>query len=236
MGFVTDAFHSVTDAVGLTDYKGQEEARDIAKRNADLANKQADRSYNLTREELDFQREQYNDWKEIYGPLQEDLGTYYKNLTGETLSTRDLVEIQKASQQAQEAMDRQLAQRGLSQSGLEADSIMRNQLQTAQLKANARATADERAAQQKMGFLGLGLGQGSQMLGINAGVSNSGASNAVGLANTFGNMSNNALGIGAKLSQMNTGIMNQYAGTAIGAMGANGMFGSGYASMLQGGK
>ena len=148
MGFVSDALHTVTDAVGLTDYKGQEEARDIANRNAALANKQADRSYGLTKEELAFQRQQYEDWKSIYGPLQEDLGTYFKNLTGETLSQRDLVEIQKASQEAQEAMDKQLAQRGLAQSGLQAESIMRNQLQTSQLKANARATAEERAAQQ----------------------------------------------------------------------------------------
>jgi len=193
----------VTDTLGLTDHEGQKAARKQAKR-------ESDRSYKLTTEELAFQRDQYNDWKDIYGPLQEDLGTYYKNLNGDKLTAQHLQAIQQESQKAQTNVDAALAQRGLSGSGLEANALMQNQFNTAAQKANVRANSDQIAAQQKMGFLGLGLGQGTQMLGINANVSNNGASNTSSL-------SANALNNSTALSQMNTGVMNDLWGSVMGS-------------------
>lgn len=222
MSAVTNVFHSVTDAVGLTDYAGQKNARDIANRNSDLANKQADRSYGLTKDQLEFQKSQYNDWKNIYGPLQEDLGTYFKNLTGDKLAAQQIEAIQRESQQAQTNVDQQLAQRGLSQSGLQAEAIMRNQLTSSMAKANARANSDQLAANQKIGFLGLGLGQGTNMLGINAQVANQGASSAIGAMGVYGGMSNTALSNSTGLSkaniQSNQFIMDQ-ATDIIGSIG-----------------
>ena len=201
----------ITDAIGLTDHKGEKAARD-------QASKQADRSYGLTKEQIAFQRDQYNDWKSIYGPLQEDLGTYFKNLTGNKLAAQHIEAIQLESQKAQTNVDAALAQRGLSQSGLEAQALMQNQFNTANQKANIRANVDQLAAQQKMGFLGLGLGQGTQMLGINAQVSNNGASNAA-------SMSNNALNNATSLARANMSAVGSMAGAAAGYMagGAKGM-------------
>jgi hypothetical protein len=209
MSAVTDISHSVMDTMGLTDYAGQEEARAIAAQNSANAKAASDRSYALTKEQLDFQRKQYDDWKNIYGPLQEDLGTYFKNLNGDNLAAKQIEAIQRESQQAQTNVDQQLAQRGLSQSGLTAEALMRNQATASMAKANVRANADQLAAQQKMGFLGLGLGQGTQMLGINANVSNNGASSAIGAMGSFAGMSNSALGVGAQLSMANIGS-NQF--------------------------
>ena len=205
---VGHAVGDVTDAIGLTDHKGEAADRKQAK-------EQADRSYGLTKTQLDFQKAQYDDWKSIYGPLQEDLGTYFKNLTGNNLTSQHLEAIQLESQKAQTNIDAALAQRGLSQSGLEAQALMQNQFSAASQKANIRANADQLANQQKMGFLGLGLGQGTQMLGINAQVSNNGASNSA-------SMSNNALSNATALSQMNTGIVNDLAGSFMGSSNGKG--------------
>jgi len=213
MGFVGDAIGGITDAFGLTDHKGEAAARQQSQQ-------QADRSYGLTKEQIKFQRDQYNDWKSIYGPLQEDLGTYFKNLTGNKLAAQHIEAIQLESQKAQTNVDAALAQRGLSQSGLEAQALMQNQFSAASQKANIRANADQLANQQKMGFLGLGLGQGTQMLGINAQVSNNGASNAA-------SMSNNALNNATSLAKANMSAVGSMAGAAAGYMagGTSGMIG-----------
>ncbi len=200
-----DVLGGFTDFVGLTDYEGEEAAREQAAT-------QSDRSYALTKEEIEFQREQYADWKAIYGPLQEDLGTYFKNLSGDKLAAKQVEAIQLEGQKAQQQTDVALAQRGLTGSGIEAQALMQNQFGTSMQKASARASADELAAQQKMGFLGLGLGQGTQMLGINAGVSNTGAQIA-------GNLSSSALGIGAELSKTNVGAATNLFGGAMKASG-----------------
>jgi len=80
------------------------------------ADKAAKRGEALSRQSLALQQRQqmfdenrymeaegeYQKWKSIYGPLQEDLGTYYKNLTGTQLSNREVIRIQDASQKAKE--------------------------------------------------------------------------------------------------------------------------------------
>ena len=212
---------AATDFVGLTDHKGAEEARD-------QASTQADRSYALTKEELAFQREQYNDWKSVYGPLQEDLGTYFKNLTGDNLAAQQITQIQAGSQEAQRRTDQVLAQRGLTGSGLEAQALMQNTFGTEMQKASVRANKEQLAAQQQMAFLGLGLGQGAQMLGIQAGVSNTGASVA-------GSQASSALGVGASLSQSNTKSTADLYGTVLGmSNGSGGTLGSSLGSSIFG--
>ena len=174
MGSIT---HSITDAVGLTDYHDAKEARNNARQ-------QADRSYSLTKEQLAFQRQQYNDWKTIYGPIQENLGNYYQHLTANSWENTNFTAIQKHFQTQVQQVHQILAQRGLDTSGIEAQSDLMSGMQAAQAKANIEANADQYIAKQKMGFLGLGLGQGTQMLGINANVSNNGASNMAQLSGT----------------------------------------------------
>lgn len=213
-----DVLGGVTDFIGLTDHKGEEEARDMAAT-------QADRAYNLTKEAIEFQREQYEDWKNIYGPLQEDLGTYFKNITGDTITAQQLTEIQKSSQDAQRQTDIALAQRGLTGSGIEAQALMQNKYGTEMQKASVRANADQVAAERKMGFLGLGLGQGTQMLGIQAGVSNTGAQVA-------GNQASSALKVGSDLSQFNTGATADLYGSILGQSPTSGTIGGSLVSMF----
>lgn len=126
-------------------------------------NKQAkaiDKSTAIQREQLEFQQERYNDWKAVYGELQEDMGEYFKNLTGKDLSNREVEQLQLAGQKAQERIDQALAQRGIEGSGLQAQLLSQNTYGTEMAKAQSRATAEDRAMNAKANFLRIGLGQG----------------------------------------------------------------------------
>lgn len=154
----------VTDTIGLTDSKGAEQASQA--------------STAMTKEQLAFDKQRYADWKAVYGPLQEDLGTYYKNLTGGELSAKHIESIQMESQLAQQQIDQSLAQRGISGGGLEASLTNQNIFSTSMQKAAARASGDQMANEQKMNFLNLGIGQGAQ---IGTNIAQTSAAGASGL-------------------------------------------------------
>ena len=130
---------------------------------ADAAGDAAAAGAAVQQAQLDFQKQQYEDWKEIYGPLQEDLGTYYRNINGKELVGKELEYMQAAGQEANRKIQEQMAQRGIEGSGLNAGLLNQNILNTEVQKSMLRSTADQRAAQMKQGFLALGLGQGQQI-------------------------------------------------------------------------
>jgi len=180
-GFISD----VTDFVGLTDYDGAEDRANAAVK---ATNEATTESLQIARENIAFQQEQfkfqqdqYNDWKSVYGDLQENMGEYYKNLSGSTLVSKQLQAQATEYAKAQQQVTQQLAQRGISGSGVEAAAITTMGMQSASQRATIRAGADEAANAEKMKFLGLGLGQGTQMLGVTA-----------QQASTVGNASNTA--------------------------------------------
>jgi len=161
------AFGSVTDTLGITDHAGQA----AANQRADAA---AAESSRLTNEQLDFQRQQYNDWKDIYGTLQEQEMDYIQKYTGADVVANQLAQNQSSFQGAESNLTRTLAQRGLSGSGTEAAALTSLASQQAMNDANIRNSQDTIAEQKRLGFLGLGLGQGAQMLGVQANVANAG--------------------------------------------------------------
>jgi len=198
--------HSVTDAVGLTNYKGQQEALRASK-------EASSKSYNLTKEQIAFQKQQYNDWKAIYGDIQDNLGDYYQHLTATDWKNQNFTAIQQHYQSQVAQVHKLLAQRGLDTSGIEASLDINSALQAAQAKANIEANADNYVAQQKMQFLGLGLGQGTQMLNTIAGVANTGAGAQAGISSSnIGAMSN--------ISAANISSTSNIVGSAIGAYAA----------------
>jgi len=195
----------VTDAVGLTDNAGAEDARAQSAQSAAF-------SQAMTKEQLEFQKEQYEDWKDIYGDLQENLGEYYNNLDPEDYEARGLQAVQKDFQMAKDRAETSLAQRGLSSSGIQAATDVAMESQAAMGRANVRMNAPDQVANMKQGFLGLGLGQGTQMLGIQAGVANTGAQTGASMASNFGSQ-------GTQLSMANMDVMGSLAG-----MGAKAAF------------
>lgn len=152
----------------------------------------------MQQQQLDFDKKRYDDWYNVYGTQQEEIGEYFKNLTGEELSAKQIEEIQKAGQATNEQITTTLAQRGMTNNGLEASLLNSNTFDTEQKKAEARADSEEDLINQKMKFLSIGLGQ-------EAGIANS-------MANTRTNMGNLAIQAGnnsASSIGTSTGIITQ---------------------------
>ena len=154
----------------------------------------------IQQQQLDAQQEQYNDWKEIYGPLQEDLGTFMKNLNGDSLAAPQLAQIQASTQASQKQIDEQLAQRGLGGSGIEASLMTQNTLGGELAEAKVSANADMQAMNMKQNFLSAGLGQGTQL-------SNN-------IANTRNNQANLELSSANQQAQNTQQLTNTLAGAA----------------------
>lgn len=160
---------SVTDFVGLTDYSGAADRQDAATQavqsGTDASVAMFRENIKFQTEQLDYQKAQYQDWKNIYGDIQQNIGDYYKNLSGNTLASKQLQAQALEYNRANKEVTQQLAQRGISGGGLEAASQVAMGMQSAEQRATIRAGAEDMAQKEKMAFLGLGLGQGTQMLG-----------------------------------------------------------------------
>lgn len=182
----------ITDAVGLTNTKGEKQAAKAAAQANANAYAMSQEQIELAKQQLDFQKEQYADWNNIYGDIQANLGDYYKSIDPDKLVTMGLEKQQQEFQQVRASIQRDFAQRGLSNSGQEIATTNTNMMQNATTRAAIRANGDQAANEQAMQFLGLGLGQGTQMLGI--------------IGNAAGN-ANNAYSTGV---QSQTSIGNSY--------------------------
>lgn len=160
----------ITDFVGLTDYAGaeaqQNQAQATMKAGTDASVQMSRENIAFQKEQMNYQKEQYSDWKAVYGDLQENLGNYYNNLSGSNIASKQLANQAAEFKQAERDLTKTLAQRGISGSGMEAAARTTMAMQAANQRSTIRSSADEQAAQAKVGFLGVGLGQGSQMLGI----------------------------------------------------------------------
>lgn len=123
------------------------------------------------KDELQFTKDQYNDWQAIYGPIQKNLGAYYDSLTPEKLAVLGLQNQQKEFEQVRTSIKRDFAQRGLTGSGAEDKSMTDLAYGNAVTRAGIRTDAPQKLAEEKMGFLGIGLGQGQGLLANVAGAS-----------------------------------------------------------------
>lgn len=111
------------------------------------------------KEALDFAKSQYNDWKNIFGSIQQNLSSYYQNLTPGRIEAqgREAIELERNDWMTR--IDETFQQRGLGDTALEASAIADLEKSTALQKAEVRATAPEKVAQQQLGFLTLGYNQ-----------------------------------------------------------------------------
>ncbi len=208
----------ITDAIGLTDHAGERKAANAA----NAANAQAlvmsKEQIELAKEQLQFQKDQYGDWKDVYGDVQENLGTYYKNLTPDKLVTLGLENQQREFQAVDTSIRRELAQKGLTNSGVEQAVTSDIAFKNASARATIRTNADQTANEEKMKFLGIGLGQGTQMLGIigNAAANVTNAySNAV---NSRTSIAGSYIGQKTALSVQRQDTMGQVAGSYLGGL------------------
>ncbi len=194
--------NTVTDAVGLTDYKGANKASKQAAENAAAG-------IELSKEQVQFQREQYADWKAIYGEVQDNLGKYYKELTPDKLISLGLQNQQMEHQAAVKNIQKTFAQKGIT-SGEQNAITAGLEFSNAEAKAKIRTSGEDAVNQQKLNFLGVGLNQGTQMLGnINNATStaaNSYSNTANMYQNKFTTITNNNAEMTRSLANEATGV------------------------------
>lgn len=208
----------VTDALGLTDTSGAQQAANIARDANANANALSKEQIALMKEQLDFQKSQYQDWKDIYGDLQTNLGDYYKNLNSDDIIAMKLQNQQREYQAAVKQMETEAAQRGITNSGLEYAAKSNATFQNAETRAAIRSTAKDEVVNKQLGFLGIGLGQGTQMLGqINNAGQNVNTAYGTGIQHNTNTM-NSFLKQQTEFGLSNMDFMRQMAGAAMGYM------------------
>ena len=130
-----------------------------ASKAADAQNQSTAAAQQAATSELEFAKAQQAGWDEVFGPTQDILAEYYNTLDPDDVAAKQVQEIQKGYQNTQVQLDKALAQRGMGQSGLAAETMSQAMYQTEQQKAVARSSAPAQVAGQQMGFLQLGLNQ-----------------------------------------------------------------------------
>lgn len=169
----------VTDAIGLTNHKGQKADQKRADQLAGESIEASRANIQMQREQLEFMQTQYDEWNAVYGDLQQNLGDYYNSLSiGDEFKKIDtnlsftLQQLSKEYTAAAKDTQRAMSQMGLSSSGAVAQNAVGLNQGLAQSRAMARAQASiekldagDTVAQKQLGFLGVGLGQGTQLLG-----------------------------------------------------------------------
>lgn len=168
-------------------------------------------AYDAAMAELDFAKKKQEDWDKVYGPVQDNLGEYYKTLTPEKYEAAGVQKINEEFAKSQQNITRVLAQRGISGSGTEAASLTALEQTAATDRAGVRATADDKVAAEKKAFLQIGLNQSAGINQLTTGgfnaLSTAGsnlATQSAASANTYNQLSQQAgQGVGTTIG---TGI------------------------------
>lgn len=157
------------------------------------ANKASKTAAKSADNQLAFEQQRYDDWQNVFGPVQDNLSKYYQSITPAYYEAAGLEAFQKERDQQLEQLRTNLAQRGLSTSGVMAAIERSSAIDTAQTRANIRREAPAKAAEEQGRFLQIGMGL------------NPGNSYAA------------ALGQVAQQQQQNANLQQQAAGQAVGS-------------------
>ena len=119
--------------------------------------------YQVSMAQLDFAKQQYNEWQGIFGPIEQNLSSYYKNLSSDTFAALGIQNIEQEYTRSREQLDTAMAKRGITDSGANAAGL--TELENSRMlgRAQARAQAPTQVANQQLGFLSIGLGQKAQL-------------------------------------------------------------------------
>lgn len=144
-------------------------ASKASKKATSSADAAAQLQYEASSEQLAFSKQQYEDWQNIFGPIQDNLSSYYKNLSSDTVASLGIQNIEKEYARSTQLLDQALAKRGITNSGATEAGLTQLE-QTRMLgRAEVQTNAPMQAAQQKASFLSAGMGQLSN---VQSGISN----------------------------------------------------------------
>lgn len=107
---------------------------------------------------LDFEKKRYEDWKNIYGDVEKNLSSYYNDLSPELRTAQGLEAFEREKEVALTQLRSNLAQRGISTSGIAAQTETDIAIGSAEERARIRAAAPMEVAREKANFLSVGMG------------------------------------------------------------------------------
>lgn len=164
-------------------------------------------------EATDFAKQQYQDWQSVYGPIQDNLSSYYSNLSSDYYEATGLEAFNKEQQSAMEDVDASLAQRGLSNSGIATSIKSIADLTAASSRAKIRRDAPAQVAAQQQGFLQVGMG--SDPTANMQNTLNTNSANAANTANSASAAAAKATGtaVSSLGSLIQTGLSSSNSGT-----------------------
>lgn len=117
-------------------------------------------SKNAQADQMAFEQEKYDAWNEVYGPIQDNLSSYYQNVSPDYYATMGLEAFEKEYQTSLQRLDESFAQRGIAtDSGIAASIEAQGELNAAEQRAGIRRDSERMAAEDKQNFLQVGLGQ-----------------------------------------------------------------------------
>lgn len=111
-----------------------------------------------SKEQLEFDKQRYEDWKNVYGPIQDNLSSYYSNLTPDYYETLGLEAFELERNNAMDSIETSLAQRGITDSGIATQIKAEADLGAATTRAQIRRQAPAQLAQEQTNFLAVGQG------------------------------------------------------------------------------
>lgn len=135
-----------------------------ASANLEEANALNKEQITAAKDNLQFAKTAYADWTAVYGDIEKNLGDYYKNLSADKLTALGLQNQQLEFQKAKAAIQKDMAQRGIANSGIEVAQTTNAAFQNAEARARIRTEAPEKVAEAKQGFLSLGLAKQPALL------------------------------------------------------------------------
>ena len=158
------------------------------------AGKAADKAAKANDEAVAFERQRYADWQEVYGPMQDNLASYYENVSPDYYAAIGLETFEEQYQTGLQRMEETFAQRGIdTSSGIALSLASQGELNAAETRAQIRRDAPRQAIEDKTRFLQIGLGQNP----------------ASSLSNTLANQASNM--------QTTSNYAQQAAGEAVGS-------------------
>ena len=173
MAWVAVAIGGSAALGSVTSYMGAKKSSAASAETAAAMRKSAKLQYKATMAQLDFAKQQYNEWQGIFGPIEQNLSSYYKNLSPDSFAALGIQNIEQEYSRSREQLDIALAKRGITDSGATVAGMTELEGNRLLGRAQVRAQAPTQVAQMQQGFLSVGLGQQAQLQqGINNAYSN----------------------------------------------------------------
>ncbi|EDP2370856.1 hypothetical protein GKB09_03840 [Campylobacter jejuni] len=172
----------------------------LGSKSASAAQKQAAdyqrQMLDVQRQQFAFMQAQYANWEQMFGSIGNNLSTYFKNLNPDTYAAKRISLVEQEYNRASEAINADLARRGMANSGAAVSSINQLEINRASARVDARLQAEQDVRNQQLQFLGIGMGQQPALL---SGMQSSANSLTQTLGNVSANYQNQAM-IGAQNS------------------------------------